>query len=106
MEGDERKVDFNKVLAEAKSLGYKLKKSEIFANHSLFHYDGSYFRMALVDITFGIIDDGEEATVYHVPNSIKPMYIKTSVGLAMVLPINRTTEDPERDEGKIIVELE
>lgn len=106
MEGEARKVDLSKMLAEAKSQGYKLKKTEIFSNHSLFHYDGTYFRIALIDITFGIIDDGEEATVYHVPNTVKPMYIETSIGKALVLPINRTVEDPERDEGKIIVELE
>lgn len=106
IEGEPRKMDLNKVIAEAKSKGYKLKKQEVFCNRVLFHYDGTYFRIALIDMTFGIIDDGEEATVYHVPNSIKPMYITTSIGMALVLPINRTHEDLERDEDKIIVELE
>lgn len=104
--GDERKVDLNRVIAEAKSKGYKLRKAEIFSNHCLFHYDGSYFRMSLIDITFGIIDDGEEATVFHEPNSIRPMYIETSLGRAVIMPINRTIEDEERDEEKIIVEME
>lgn len=105
-EGEERKVDLNKAIAEAKSLGYKLKKHEIFSNHCLLRYDGSYFRMALVDITFSIINDGEEATVYHVPNSVKPMYIETSVGLALVLPINKTERyEASFEDDKIIVEV-
>lgn len=105
-EGNARKVDLNKAIAEAKSLGYKLKKHEIFSNHCLLRYDGSYFRLALVDITFNIINDGEEATVYHVPNSVKPMYIETSVGLALVLPINKTERyEASFEDDKIIVEV-
>lgn len=104
-DGEERKIDFSKVIAEAKSKGYKLKKVEMFSNHCLLHYDGTYFRIALIDSAFGIIDDGEEATVYHVPNSVRPMTIKTSIGMAVIMPINRTHEDEEIDEGKIIVEV-
>jgi hypothetical protein len=104
-EGEERKINFSKIIAEAKSQGYKLRKAEMFSNHCLLHYDGSYFRIALIDTVFGIIDDGEEATVYHVPNSVRPMTIVTSLGRAVVMPIRRTEQDEALDEGKIIVEV-
>lgn len=107
IEGEAKKVDFNKIIAEAKSKGYKLKKHEIFSNRCMLRYDGAYFRIALVDITYGIIDDGEEATVYHVPNSVKPMYIETSIGLALVLPINKTERyEASFEDDKVIVEVE
>ena len=100
--GDGRKIDFSKVLAEAHSEGYKLKKFEIFANRCLMHYDGAYFRIALLDSAFRIIDDGEEATVYHTTGPRNPLTIKTGIGICVVMPV---TWDGEPD-GKIIIEVE
>ena len=102
-DGPERKIDFSKVMAEAKSKGYKLKKSEFFGNKYLMHYNRSYFRMVLIDSTFSIIDDGEEATVYHSENSDRPMTIKTSLGLAVIMPV-RYEGDPE-ENGDVVVEV-
>lgn len=86
-DGDEGTVDFAEVFAKAIARGYKLKKSGFTSNDWLFHYNGTYFRLALLDATFRIIDDGELATVYHVKNSTRPMTIKTSVGICIVLPV-------------------
>ena len=106
IEGEEKSLDVRKVIAEAKSQGYKLKKYEFFSNRCLLHYDGSYFRIALLDSTFGIIDDGEVPVVYHVTDSKKPLILKTSVGIALIMPINRNEPNPDVDESKIIVEVD
>lgn len=100
--GDERKIDFAKVLAEAKSKGYKLKKSEFFNNTFLMHYDGAYFRMILLDSTFGIINDGKEATIYHEKNSLRPLTIKNDIGICVIMPVR--IDDPE-EEGRVIIEV-
>lgn len=86
-DGDEGKIDFTKVLAEAKSKGYKLKKSEILSNNYLMHYDGAYFRIALIDSTYGIIDDGKEATVYHVNGPRTSLTIKNDIGVCVIMPV-------------------
>lgn len=96
-DGDERKIDFKKVLAEAKSKGYKLKQSEIYGNKYLMHYDGAFFRIGLLDITYGIIDDGREVTVYHPEKSIRPMVIENDIGICTVMPINNSTGEFEED---------
>lgn len=101
--GDEGKLDIHKVIAEAKSKGYKLKKSEIgFGYKYMMHYDGSYFKIGLVDITHGIIDDGKEAIVYHVSGNGKPMTITTDIGVCVIMPV-RYDGNPE-DEGIVVIE--
>ncbi len=100
--GEEGKIDFNKVLAEAKSKGYKYTKTSIHNNDYLMRYKGGYFRMGLIDITYGILDDGEEAEVYF-HGKLRPLLIKTSIGIGIVLPIRRESEEYE-DENIIVVE--
>jgi hypothetical protein len=103
-DGDEKKVDFTKVIAEAKSKGYKLKKSEFYSNKYLMRYSGSYFRMMLLESTYGIIDDGEEATVYHSEHSNRPLVIKNDIGICVVMPV-RYEGDPE-ENGDIVIEVD
>lgn len=85
-DGDEGVIDFNKVLAEAKSKGYKYTKTGIYKNDYLMHYNGAYFRMALVDITYGIIDDGSAVEVYSVDTN-RPLTIQNDIGVAMIMPV-------------------
>ena len=85
--GHEDKIDFNKVIAEAKSKGYKLKRVELMSNDYLMRYNGAYFRIALVDCTYGIIADGEKATVYHSGDKFGKLTIKNDIGICVVLPI-------------------
>lgn len=92
--GEEGKIDFNKVLAEAKSKGYKYSKNAIHSNDYLMRYNGAYFRMALVDITYGIIDEGEETTVYF-NGKLRPLTIQNDLGIGIVLPIRWDGEEPE-----------
>lgn len=92
--GEEGKIDFNKVLAEAKSKGYKYTKNAINYNEYLMHYNGAYFRVALVDITYGVIDDGQETTVYF-HGKHRPLVIKNDIGIGLILPIRYDGDEPE-----------
>lgn len=101
--GDEGKIDISKVIAEAKSKGYKLKKSEVgFGYKYLMHYDGSYYKVGLIDTTYGIVDDGKEAIVYHVSGNGKPLTITTDIGVCVVMPV-RYDGNPE-DEGLVVID--
>ncbi len=86
-DGTEGKIDFGKVMAEAKSKGYKYTKNAIHSNDYLMHYGGAYFIVALLDITYGIIDDGKEAIVYHIDGPRRPLTITTDIGVAVVMPV-------------------
>lgn len=99
-DGDVEKVDFNKVLAKAKSKGYKYTKNAIHSNEYLMKYNGSYFRMALVDITYGILDEGKEIDVYFNSNT-RPITIENDLGIGIILPIRG---DGEYIDGGIIIE--
>jgi len=84
--GEIGKINFERAIAEAKSKGYKLKKSNLECNDYLLHYEDAYFRMALVDCTYGIIADGEEATV-HYHGKHRPMIVENDIGVCVILPI-------------------
>lgn len=98
--GDLEKVDFNKVLAEAKSKGYKYSKNSIHNNDYLMKYNDSYFRIGLVDITYGVIDEGKEIDVYFNGKN-RPITIENDLGIGIVLPIRTDGEL----EGSIIIEV-
>lgn len=101
-DGSGEKLNLRAVLAEAKSKGYKLKKSEVSSNNYLMHYNGAYFRIGLLDITYGVIDNGEDVTVYHVKDSKRSMVIENDIGICLVLPTN----SQEQPEGTIVIEVE
>ena len=101
-DGHEGKINFNKVLAEAKSKGYKLTKSGIHSNDYLMHYDGAYFRIALVDITYNIINDGKDAIVYHVKNARRPITVTTDIGVCVIMPV---FIDGDPEEGTVVIEV-
>ena len=102
-DGVGHKIDFVKALAEAKSKGYKLTKSEVISNGYLLHYNGAYFRMGLVDITYAIINDGKDAIVYHKEgNSGSPITIVNELGYAVIMPV-RLEDGPE--EGCVVIEI-
>lgn len=95
-DGEEREIDFNKIIAEAKSKGYKLKKSEVEKGENfkyILHYDGAYFKIGLLDATYSIINDGKKATVWHPGNKkYSPIIIKNSLGVCLVLPFHYDEE--------------
>lgn len=96
-DGEEKEIDFNTIIAEAKSKGYKLKKSEVEQGGDfkyIFHYDNAYFKVGLLDSTYSIINDGKKATVWHPGNRKEhsPIIIKNDIGLCVVLPFNYDRE--------------
>ena len=102
-DGEIREIDFTKVIAEAKAKGYKLKRGEVYGNHYMMHYDGAYFRIGLLDITFGIINDGKPVTVYHKENSKRPITIENDIGTAVIMPVST---DGNFEEEVIIIEVD
>lgn len=102
LEGVPEKIDIHKMLAEAKSQGYKLKKSEVNGNNYLWVYDGSYFRIGLLEATYAIIDDGGEVAVYHSGGtSASPITIENEIGYCVIMPIRY---EAEPDDGVTIIE--
>lgn len=104
-DGDVRTIDFKRIFAEAKTRGYKLNKTEFRNGEYLMRYDGAYFKLALLDSSFSIIDNGDEATVYKPSGANrKPLVIKNDIGIAVIMPIF-VDGDPEAD-GKVVIEAE
>ena len=103
-DGIKRKVDFGKLFAEAKSKGYKLNKTEVNAGFKyLLHYDGTYYKVGLVDMSYRIIDTGEEAMVYYPDGKKMPMTIQTDLGFCMIMPV--WIKDEDNLEEKVIIEM-
>lgn len=89
-------INFNKVLAEAKSKGYKFKKNEIIQGEgftTVFFYNGAYFKVGLLDQSFSIINDGENARVYSTGKATAPIKIITSIGECILLPVKPKDTD-------------
>lgn len=103
-DGEKDQIDFGKVLAEAKSKGYKLKKSEVgYGYRYLLRYRDAYFKIGLIDSTFGIIDDGEAATAYHKEGPRNKLTIINKLGVCIIMPVF-IDGDPEED-GMIVIDL-
>lgn len=86
-EGSETQFDFENILAKAKSKGYKYTAKSIHSNQYLLHYSNAYFRIGLIDITYGIIADGDLVTVYHNGDKTGKIVIKNDIGVVVVLPV-------------------
>ena len=106
-EGIPNKVDFHKAFAKAKAEGYKLKKSEVDGHKYkyLFKYGKSYFKVGLVQITYAIIDDGKEATVYNSRVACTLMTIENDIGVCTIMPMN-VTEEFIKENDIIVIEME
>ena len=105
-EGIKRKVDFNKIFAEAKSRSYKLTKKEVGPGFEyMMLYDGTYYKIGLLEATYGIIDDGKEAMVYHPDGKRRPITIQTSIGICMIMPVFIDDDSDIEPERVIEVEL-
>ena len=67
----------------------------------LMKYKGNYYRIGLLDSSFGIIDDGNEATIHCTPNSNRPITITNDLGICVVMPMRF---EGEPDDGTVIIE--
>lgn len=98
------KMDLNTILAKAKAKGYKYKKTEIGNSQDFqygFKYKEGYFKVGLLDQAFSIINDGEKAEVYYTGKK-SPLLIKTSIGIAGILPFNPV---PDTEEKKTVIHV-
>lgn len=104
-DGIKKKIDFNKVIAEAKSKGYRLNKKEVGPGFNyLMLYDGTYYKIGLLDITYGVINDGEPVLTYHPDGEKMPLVFQNDLGMGILMPVFMTTG--EVDEKHIIIEVE
>ena len=95
-DGDIKTIDLNAALAEAKSKGYKLKQSEVTGKPGyLFHYNNAYFKVGLVDITYGVINDGGKVMAYHSGKN-GSIVITNDIGVCAIMPMRYVVE-PEKD---------
>ena len=102
-DGVKGKINMSEVIARARTLGYKLTKSEVNPGFRfLMHYDGTYYKLGLLDATYSIIDDGEIATTYHPYGDRMPLTIQTSIGICMIMPVKFQDEDIIETEHVVI----
>lgn len=105
-DGIKKKIDISKVIAKAKSLGYKLSKSEVERNFKyLMKYDGSYYKIGLLDITYAIINDGKIAMSHHPSGERGPLTIQNDLGFCMVMPV-KFDDDPEEGDLYTIIDVD
>lgn len=67
-------------------------------------YDGTYYKIGLLESTFALIDDGELAMVYHPDGKRQPLTIQTSVGIGVIMPVY--IEDDNDIEAERIIDVE
>ena len=102
-DGIKKKIDFNNVIAAAKSKGYKLNKTEVGPGFKyLMLYDGTYYKIGLIDISHSIINDGQPAMTYHPDGEKMPLTFQTELGICMIMPV--FMHDGEPDESHIVIE--
>ena len=103
-DGIKKKIDFNKVIAEAKSKGYKLSKKEVGHRFQyLMLYDGAYYKIGLIDATYGIINNGEPAMTYHPDGEKTPLTIQNDLGFCIIMPVFMHAGKP--DESHTVIEV-
>ena len=82
-------IDFNDILSEAKSKGFKPIKQEIkygeCAKYYL-HFRDAYYKIGLLNKGYSIIDGGKHQEVFY-KNKVSPLYIYNSLGIVMLLPV-------------------
>lgn len=103
-------IDLNIILAKAKSEGYKFSKAELGLDNKndfkyIFSYKDGYFRIGLLDKAYSIIDDGKKSEVSY-NGRLNMLLIKTSIGLAGVMPFNFNVITKENLNTKTIICIE
>lgn len=82
-------IDFNDILSEAKSKGFKPIKQEIkygeCAKYYL-HFRDAYYKIGLLNKGYSIIDGGKHQEVFY-NGKVSPLYIYNSLGVVMLLPV-------------------
>lgn len=97
-------IDLNRIIAEARAEGYRLKKSETNPDTTIFyvHYKDYYYSIGLLDCTFSIINNGEKMGAYCDRNGI--LQLNNDIGIGLIMPIKVNSDDFTKN--KIIIEAE
>lgn len=104
-EGRGLMVNLGSVIAEAKSKGYKLTKSEVNGGEKfIVRHKGTYYRLGLIDITYSIINNGGDAMVYHSGDKFSSLTIENDIGVCLVLPV-KLEEDYIVKEQITVIDL-
>lgn len=104
-EGKGLMVNLGSVIAEAKSKGYKLTKSEVNGGEKfIIRHKGTYYRLGLIDITYSIINNGGDAMVYHSGDKFSSLTIENDIGVCLVLPV-KLEEDYIVKEQIAVIDL-
>ena len=65
--------------------------------------NGTYYKIGLIDITYGIINDGEPAMTYHLDGERMPLTIQNDLGICIIMPVFMHNGEP--DENHIVIEV-
>lgn len=104
-DGIKRKLDFNAIISEARSKGYRRSKKEVGAGFKyLMLYDGTYYKIGLLDITYAIINDGEQVMTYHPDGEKMPLIFQNELGFGIIMPVFMYNGKPNEDH--IVIEVE
>lgn len=95
------KINLNEMLAKAKSKGYKMLKKNFIEAHFLWNYKEAWFNITLLDVAYGIINDGKDATIHYIGKN-DLVIIETSIGYVAILPI-AIKENPYTDKNKTVI---
>lgn len=82
-------IDFNDILSEAKSKGFKPVKQEIeYGERAKYylHFRDTYYKIGLLNKGYSIIDGGKYQEVFY-RKSTAPLFICNSLGIVMLLPV-------------------
>lgn len=98
-------ADIGKLIAEAKSKGYKLTKSEVNGGEKfIVRCNDTYYRLGLIDITYSIIDDGRHVNIYQSKDKFSPITIENDIGVCLVLPV-KLDEEYIINNGITVIDL-
>ena len=104
-DGIKKKIDFNNVIAKAKSKGYRRTKGEVGPGFKyLMRYDGTYYKVGLIDISHEIINNGEPVMTYHPDGERMPLTIENDIGISIIMPV--FIHDKESLEEKVVIEID
>ena len=118
--GTKHTIDFNKLIADAKKLGFKdtfKQQEDEWSDNKYAHvvcFDDACYRLRLINKAFQCINDGKVATLTQVKRPMgtkgkytKALHVQTDIGECYLLNFvrNMDTEIPLREDFKNVYDL-
>lgn len=92
------KTDINSLISQAKAKGYSYTKTTLEDGQFVGQFVNTYINIAYLEKAFSIINDGKPAEITYCKET-SPIYIKTSIGYAVIFPMRNLNID-----NRVIVE--